>query len=475
MWSNDAVADDEPDDTSPWTRDDWMPDSAVPDAAVFGSGAQQRGRGTPNRPDGTPEPPPEDFDAPDVDASRWLAGRKVLAGVIVIALLVGSAGALLRNDAEREEVPETTRVSPGFDDAAPTVMPRGTSPSTTVRVVTVPVSPEPGQVVEIADPVPSIVVGEAPAWAERTIVVPSTLAAMAPTEVVTLSQAGIVDVVEFPSGRARSIDVSSIGADLQVAVGDRSIVAFDSTTLLQIRDGEPVIETEVREGIIFVQPWTGADSFIVTTPTTGDHSPEQDLVLRSDGSTEPLDNQFVDETSFFSRVFSPFGEALFTAPGGVYAVDGDGDARRISTGRLLATGARHWAIEECDEVLQCGYSIIEWDTGTGTSGDLDVIDQFGFIDPSTHISPDGRSIAYRGDADGSSRRRILDVATGESVDAGRINQLIYPDAWASDSSGLFFSDRFLQFVDRTNGTVTEIEDLDRIRTVATRAVQFGAE
>jgi hypothetical protein len=216
-----------------------------------------------------------------------------------------------------------------------------------------------------------------------------------------------------------------------------------------------------------VQSWTGTGDFIVTTPTTGPRAPEQDWLLRSDGSLELLDNRFVAETSFFSRVFSPFGDALFTAPGGVYAVDAADDARRISTGTLLATGSRHWAIEECDAELRCAYSIIEWDSGAVTPGVLDSIDGFGLLDPSTRISPDGRSIAYRGDTDGSGRRQILDTATGESILAGRINQLVYPDSWASDSSGLFFADGFLQFVERTIGTVTQIEDLDRIRSVAT--------
>jgi len=349
-------------------------------------------------------------------------------------------------------------------------MPDTTSPPTTVLAVANPGSLQPGQTVEITDPVPPIVVGEAPVWVERTIAVPEALASMAPTEVVTLSQSGIVDITEFPSGRTRSIDVSSLGANLQLAVDDRSIVVFTSTKLLQIRDGEPVIETEVRDGIIFVQSWTGTESFVVTTPTTGERAPQQDWMLRADGSIETLDNLFVDETSFFSRVFSPFGDALFTAPGGVYAAGADGEARRISTGRLLATGSRHWAIEECDETLRCAYSIIEWETGTVTSGVLDVIDQFGFIDPSTHISPDGRSIAYRADSDGSGRRQILDVATGDSVQGGRINQLVFPDSWAADSSGLFFTDQFLQFVDRATGAVTQIEDLERIRTVATRPV-----
>jgi hypothetical protein len=462
MWSNDAVADD-PDDVSPWTRDDWVPDSAVPDENVFGS----RPRSTVAQSNAW-EPPPEDFDDPDSDArpSRSSAVRRVIAAGVVIALLVGSAGALLRDDASPETAPASDSAAADVVASAPATAPPDTSRPTNSILVAVPVSPEPVDPADIPA-VAQVIVGDVPAWAERTIAVPEPLAAMAPTEVVSLSRTGIVSITEFPSGRTRSIDVSAVGAELQLAFGDGSIVVFGSTKLLQIRDGEPVVESELGDGIIFVQPWTGTGNFIVTTPTTSPGAPEQDWVLRPDGRLELLDNRFADETSFFSRVFSPFGDALFTAPGGVYAVDATGDARRISTGTLLAAGSRHWAIEECDEVLRCAYSIIEWDSGTVTPGVLDSIDGFGLLDPSIRISPDGRSIAYRGDTDGSGRRQILDTATGESVLAGRINQLVYPDSWASDSSGLFFADGFVQFVDRTVGTVTRIEDLDRIRAVAT--------
>jgi hypothetical protein len=338
-----------------------------------------------------------------------------------------------------------------------------------VLTVTVPPSGATGDAADDPDPipVPAIVVGEPPAWAERAITVPAKLAGMAPTEVVTLTQSGIVNVTEFPGGRTRSIDVSELGAQAQFAVGDRTIVAFNSTTMLMIRDGEPVLGSSLSDGIIFVQPWTGTGNFVVTTPATGPETPERDWVLRQDGSLAPLDNPFVDETSFFSRVFSPNGDALVTAPGGVYAISPDGTARRISNGTLLAAGKRHWAIEECDDSLRCAYSIIEWESGTVTPGVLDRIDSYGFVDPATHISPDGRSVAFRGDTDGSGRRGILDVASGTTVEAGRINQVVYPDAWATDSSGMFIADRYLQFVDRETGAITEIESLDRMRTVAT--------
>ena len=465
------MADDDPDDVSPWTRDDWGSDSAVPDPAVFAAGRHVPAD-PPSPTDNTAagEPPEEHFEDPDGDGRtpRSSATRRVVAAGVVIALLVGSAGALLRNDGEPEADPETSAPTADVVGSAPATSIADTIPPTSARAVDAPVTAEPGETVRTPDLSP-IVVGEVPAWAERTITVPEPLASMAPTEIVTLSQSGIVSVIEFPSGRTRSVDVSAVGFELEVAFGDGTIVVFDSTRLLQIREGEPVVESRLRDGIIFVQPWTGTGNFIVTTPTTGPGAPEQDWVLRPDGSLELLDNRFTGETSFFSRVFSPFGDALFSAPGGVYAVGADGDARRISTGTLLATGSRHWAIEECDEVLRCAYSIIEWDSGTVTAGVLDPIDGFGFLDPSTRISPDGRSIAHRADTDGSGRRQILDTATGESIPAGRLNQLVFPDSWASDSSGLFFADGFLQFVDRTNGTVTSIDDVDRVRTVATGA------
>ena len=392
-------------------------------------------------------------------------GRRVVAGAVVAALLIGSAGALLRDDGEPEAAPTTTQADD--QSSATTEAPPDTIAPTTVLSVTVPPTAGVGDVVEISDPIPAAVVGEPPRWAERTIVVPENLATMASTEVITLDESGIVNVTEFPSGRTRSLDVSGLGAQARLAVGERTLVAFNSTTMRIIRDGEPVVESRLADGVIFVQPWTGTGNFVVITPSTGPNTPEQNWLLRPDGSLAPLDNVVVSEEPFFSRVFSPDGDALVTAPGGVYAISPDGSSRRISTGALIATGKRHWAIEECDERLRCAYSIIEWDTGTVTPGLLERIDQFGSIDPATHISPDGRSIAFRAGTDGAGRREILDVASGIAVKAGFINQFFYPDAWATDSTGVFITERSLQFVDRVTGAITEIDGLGAIRTVAT--------
>jgi len=492
MWSNDPVADEDPEDVSPWTRDDWVPDSAVPDSSVFGGDARRPG-GTARQPPPPgifAEPPPEDFDddASSHGTSRSTLGRKIVAGVIVLALLIGSAGALLRSGGEDppeqppvEPEPVTVPVdleaailddpadsTPPSSSSSPAAAPASSSPSTLPGNVSV-IAETPTATIGVESVPPPLPLGldEPLRWAERTIAVPERLSSIASTEVITLSQDGIVNVTEFPSGRTRSIDVSSIGGGLQLVVGDGAIAVFNSTTILQLRDSEVPVVSTVPDGVIFVEGWTGTDRFILTVPATGPDATERELVLDSDGTVTPLDDRLGAEVRFWSRSFSPTGDLVLSRPGGVYAVAPDGTARRISTGDLLAVGDAHWAIQECDEVLRCADTVVAWDTGEVRRGVLDAIESFGFVDPATRISPDGRSIAYRSNTGGPGQRRILDVETGSAVDAGRINQLVYPDAWATDSSGMFITDRFVEFVDRATGSRTPIEDLGRIRAVAT--------
>ncbi len=479
LWSNDVVAHDDADDdaddgargASPWERDDWVPDSAVPDATVFGADrARIPGSSRAASVGGAPgEPPPEAFADPEDDERRSSStfARKAIAAGIVIALVVGSAGALLRSGDDSETPSPEGTAPPADESPATTEVPAMTTAPSTTQVVTLEAAGVAAAAGGDTGALPAFEVGRIPSWAERSILVPEPLGAIAPTEVIALSQSDVLSVTEFPTGRSRSIDVAGLGPGLQLAVGDGTIVVFNSTNVMQIRDGEPVVVSSVPDGIIFLEPWTGTDQFIVTTPATGPSTPEQELVLRADGSLVALDERLAEEVRFWSRSFSPAGDTLLTRPGGVYAVAPDGVARRISTGDLLATGDAHWAIEECDESLRCAYSVIAWDTGAVTPGVLDVIESFGFIDPATRISPDGKSIVYRSDTDGSGQRRLLDVATGETFDAGRINQLRYSDAWATDSSGIFISDRVVEFIDRRSRLRTPIDDLGRVRAVAT--------
>ncbi len=441
------MPDEDADDISPWLRDDWVADTSVIGAEASAPSSV------------APEPAPR--------------RSRAILGVGVIAVIVLAGAALLRStdddpDAATTSDPSVAGASDGsiaFQGPAPSASSSASIPTTAVVVLSNTVAPPgPGGVVARVSPA---VAGAPPAWAESTIIVPEALVAMAPTQVVTLSAAGVLTITEFPTGRTRSVDVSDIGANPQLAIGDGTIVVFGSTELLRIRDGEPVVRTSLSDGIIFVQPWTGTQRFLVTSPSSGPTTPEQTWALEPDGELNLLDDLLPDADSVFTRMFSPFGDLLVSEPGGVYAIDLAGAVRRMSTGDLLAAGPRHYAIEECDDQLRCAYSIVDWFTGAVNAGMLDSVSRGGSVDPTSRISPDGRSVVYRDTTTALGGRRILDVGTGASVDAGTLENLVMPDAWAADSSGLFLANDVLQFVDRTTGTVTDVDVGGRIVAVGT--------
>lgn len=481
------MADDEPDDVSPWLDDDWLPNSAVPDMDVFASGRPTRsdaaGRASsvgahPGRPvDRRPDAAGGNAAAGDRPPSRS-SGRRLAVGAVLAIVVITAAVLLLRGggDGATEATASTLASGSPVANTLTTSGPEPTTPvpsavPTTVRTLSNTVAPPgPGGFVVM---VPPVEIGQPPTWGESTIVVPDRLSAMTPTEVVTLSPSGVLMLSDFPSGRTRSVDVSGMGSIANLAVNQGTIVVAGPRELVLIRDGEPVISSTLSDGVIFVQPWPGTDSFIVTSPRTGPTTAEQDWVLAPDGGLSLLDPALAEVGLGFGRAFAPNGDLLVTQPGGVYAIGGDGTARRISTGDLVATGEHHYAIEECDEALRCAYSVVSWETGEVFRGQLDAVTRYGFVDPATRISPDGRTVLFRDDSAGEGLRGFLDVESGKVAAAGRVNQIVYVDSWAADSSGAFFGDGTLQFIDRENGTTTEIEGAGKVRAVATRAIIAG--
>ncbi len=271
LWSNGAVAD-EDNGASPWERDDWIPDSVVPDPGMFGRSAPPGRADLPGAASGSSEePPPEDFEGhPDADGRRrGSTGRTLVAGAIVAALVIGSAGALLQGgddpvDPVPPSDPSTTIVNEGspVTTAAPTIslptVDGDLEAAASAQVVTVTAAPDAsGEVVIELVELSSLEVGVVPVWTEIQIAVPEELSAMAPTDLITLSHDEVVAVTQLPSGRSRQIDVSILGPDTQLVVGDEAIAVFSSTDIATIRAGEPVVVTAVNDGIIFVESWTG--------------------------------------------------------------------------------------------------------------------------------------------------------------------------------------------------------------------------
>ena len=478
------MADDEPDDVSPWLNDDWVPKSAVPDMDVFASAGRARSDAEGRDSSVAPHPSRPVDRGPGnsgggggggASAPVRSAGRTLAIGAGLAIVVIAAAVMLLRGGSDGSTEATASTLDGGSRPVANTLTTSGPEPTTpvptTVRTLSNTVAPPgPGGFVVM---VPPVEIGQPPTWGESTIVVPDQLAAMTPTEVVTLSPSGVLMLSDFPSGRTRSVDVSGMGSIANLAVNQGTIVVAGPRELVMIRDGEPVISSTLSDGVIFVQPWPGTDSFIVTSPRTGPTTAEQDWVLAPDGGLALLDPALAEVGLGFGRAFAPNGDLLVTQPGGVYAISVDGTARRISTGDLVATGENHYAIEECDEVLRCAYSVVSWETGEVFRGQLDAVTRYGFVDPATRISPDGRTILFRDDSAGEGLRGFLDVESGRVATAGRVNQIVYVDSWAADSSGAFFGDGTLQFIDRESGATIEVEGAGSVRAVATRAVAAG--
>jgi hypothetical protein len=303
--------------------------------------------------------------------------------------------------------------------------------------------------------------------------VPAPLDAMTEaTEVVAFGADGILYRIAFPSGQVQAMRMEGWDSSARAVVGEKAIVVFTSTELSIIRDDEPIVSVPMRGGVIFVEAWPGTNQFIVTAPSPA--GGEQQLTLGLDGALAPLDSDFVDASVFWARSFLPDGRVAVDRPGGVYAVGVDQPAIRLSDGDLLATGAAHYAVVECDEALRCTTFVIDAATGERTEAMLDALsDGSAFADPSTRISPDGRTIVF---ADrGTSTRRLLDATTSVTLDVGDVDEVFHPDSWASDSSGVFSEEGgSIVFHQRDGGRVA-IVGIDAPATVATRQLSALAD
>jgi hypothetical protein len=271
--------------------------------------------------------------------------------------------------------------------------------------------------------------------------------------------------IEVPSGQVRAMRMSSWGPTAQVVVGEDAVAEFTSTDVTIVRDDEPIIQAPVNNGVIFVEAWPGSDKFIVTTPSLALSGAEQQLIERG----------LAIGNLFSGRVFLPDGRVAVNRPGGVYAVGVDQPTTRLSDGDVVATGTAHYAVQECDEALRCTGVIIDAATGERTDVSLGPSgDGLGFVDPSSRISPDGRKIVFTDRTRGTGIRQLLDLATGSVIDVGRVNELVYADSWAADSSGIFAEETgSIVFHPADNVGRVVVEGFDAIGSVATRRVPPG--
>ncbi len=425
-----SVVDAGDDDISPWERDDWTASDDAPQLDAL------------TRPDRNPEPttptPPEigpGESAPSND--RPPRTQVFLAGAVGIGLVVFGAVAVLGDSAEPTATTDTS-----VDTTTASTTSTTTLGSPTTELVTVTAAPADGTTAVVpAAAVAAAVVGEIPAWTESSIVVPPPLQTLgAPTEIVTLTDNGVLQRIELPSGRVRSLDVASWGDNLNIAVSDDSIAVYDGRYVAIIRGAEVIRLFEISDGVLFLEAWPATDSFVVTSngPSTGEA--ERFVMSTDDGSLQPVTPEVARALLFGAGNFLSNGDLLVNRPGGVYAIGPDQQARRISDGDLLAVGRNHYAIATCDELLRCGQFVVEVVSDLRSAAVLGALSSMGVVDPSTRIAPDGRSIVAADPTRDTGYRQIIDVTTGSRIDVGRLAALYYPDPWAADGSGLFVED-----------------------------------
>ncbi|HYN31484.1 MAG TPA: hypothetical protein VES40_02570 [Ilumatobacteraceae bacterium] len=428
---------DHDDDVSPWERDDWTSSEGPSFEALT-----------------APVDPDVDTAVDDQLSSRRPHGARVwIAAFVGVVLLIGGVVALVTAEPEVADtvntVPESGGGVPAFwnDDPAET-----TDPAADERLAMATSS-----------------VGEGPLWNTWSLDVPAPLDAMTKaTEVVAFGADGILYRIAFPSGQVQAMRMEGWDSDAQAVVGEKAIVVFTNTELWIARDDEPIVSVPMRGGVIFVEAWPGTNQFIVTTESAAPAGGEQQLILGLDGTLAALDSASLDGSVFWARSFLPDGRVAVNRPGGVYAVVIDQPATRLSDGDLLGMGAAHYAVVECDEALRCATFVIDAATGERTEAMLDALGEAGgSADPSTRISPDGRTIVFADRSTGT--RRLLDAATGVTLDVGDVDEVFHPNGWASDSSGVFSEEGgSIVFHQRDSGGRIEIDEVDAIASVATR-------
>jgi hypothetical protein len=441
------------DDISPWARDDWTSSADQPQLDDLSSPERQHA-------DSSSEPERSTAGQSNGGPSR---PQVLLAGAVGIGFLVVGVAAMLRGGDTAVGPVSGSTVQVSTSDVT---VPQTTVPQTVVTA-TITAAPESAST---ATPIAPAVVGEVPTWTESSIVVPAPLDGLtAPTELVTLSPDRILQRIELPTGRVRSLDLDGWGDQPRLAVGDDSIAVYDGRDVAVIRDDDVIRRFVVPDGVLFLEAWPATSSFIVTSSGSPSGRAERFVLRTDDGSLTPLTEVASDAMVFGAASFLSTGEMLVNGPGGVYSIGPDQQARRISGGDLLAVGRNHYAVEDCDESLQCTQFVVEAVSGIRSAAVLDDVTGFGIVDPSMRIAPDGRSIVGTDSSRDTGYRQIIDVATGDRLDVGRLAAIYYPDTWAADSSGLFLEDGgVVRFQVRDRAEVVTIDTAGEVDSLMVR-------
>lgn len=305
-------------------------------------------------------------------------------------------------------------------------------------------------------------------WIDWSIPVPEPLTEMDPAvTLVASTEDGVLHRIEFPSGRISSRLLPPSGSTTgQIAVaGDSVAVPHVGAVVIIGGDGSLVdwsLETDAIPRV------TSFGSRFLVTAEDGVDGPARQWILDRDGTaTDITDGPFAQFPAWDQR-FSPAGELVADDGNDIVVVGVDSGVRRIDRGRLVATGSHHYVVRTCDSV-PCDYTVVELSTGQRTPSPLGVLDAYRFFDTSIRVSADGRFVQFADWRRDRPLLRIIDVSTGATIDAGELGHVRTPDAWASDSSGVFVAGADGVMFRSVDGRVALIGGLGPLRSVATEA------
>ncbi|MEL6891497.1 MAG: hypothetical protein AAFP84_07875 [Actinomycetota bacterium] len=428
---------------------------------------------------------------PGASSQRWKIAAIATAAIVAVGAIAvfGSGTGDGTDDAAADEPP---------DDATPTTL--GTLPPST-DADTEPdeaadVEPEDDESSDDADD-PSDedaaagtdagtgTVDRTTTSSDEIIDLPDALASVtSPYEVVLVDDdKNAIRTLSLPSGRVRSTPFDSPGANgpqARVVAGDQAslVMTFGRNAFLLPRIG-PL--TEVDLGVEVGGTFDGASpAGVVETPTGTefivdgwDNSSGENIRIRvgADGavtSSEP--RPFNNLTPLTT------GGSIVSDAGGVYLVDDDGAARRLTTGQILTLNEPWMLVRECDEAYRCGVAAqsligddrIEY-ASTETLADLNRPFGFGAL---INLSPDGTRLSIVPFEDGPTTTQTIVWSDG-TTHAFELNGRPWETtvAWTPDGSGMFVSrpNHALLYV-TANGEATELADFARVSGLDIRPV-----
>jgi len=131
------------------------------------------------------------------------------------------------------------------------------------------------------------------------------------------------------------------------------------------------------------------------------------------------------------------GLLVQTEGGGIYAIDIEGVATRVSDGTFRAASPTHLVQFRCDEQLSCGFEVVNRATGEAVPVAVPESDPYPTLVP----DPTGARVAVI-PSDGSGRLTIVETATGNATEILNA-RLSYPGtvpaAWTADGQYLVWS------------------------------------